>query len=189
MRQQYHLDPFEEWLIHHKARQLVGKAGITKSDLGDIKQDLRTDVINRLASFDPSKASRHTFVAMVIEHCLAGILEYRRAAIRNFRREQYSLNSKVRRRMGKPVERHQLMAERRQGRSEEQLCDLVNDVQAVVAGLSKDLQAECAQLLAGKTRREAARALGMGHTTLYRRLDRIEAAFKHAGLERYFQKS
>lgn len=187
MHRQYHLDHFEEWLIHHKAHQLVGKAGIAKSDLDDIKQDLRTDVIERLASFDPGRSSRHTFVAMVIEHRLAGILEYRQAGMRDFHREQYSLDSTVTGPEGEPVERHGFLAAQHPGRSEQELRDLGNDIQTVVARLSANHQALCAQLLDGKTHREAAEALGIGRTTLYRYLGRIEAAFKRAGLGDYFQ--
>jgi hypothetical protein len=47
MSQQFHLDRFEECFIHHMARKLVGKAGLTDSDLDDIKQDLRADVLGR----------------------------------------------------------------------------------------------------------------------------------------------
>ncbi len=40
-------------LVHHKARQLVGKAGYTQDDVDDIKQDLIVDLLERLSQFDP----------------------------------------------------------------------------------------------------------------------------------------
>lgn len=83
MSQRFVLDGFEERFIHHMARKLVGKAGFTDSDLDDIKQDLRADVLSRLGRFDPARSPRHGFVVMRARRCAATILERRRAAKRN----------------------------------------------------------------------------------------------------------
>ena len=90
MRQQ--LTRFESWLIHHKARQLIGEYGLTASDLPDLKQELTLDLLRRLKGFDPSRAQRQTFAAQVIEHGVATIIEHRSAARRDWQREECSLN-------------------------------------------------------------------------------------------------
>lgn len=187
MRRQFHLDRFEEWFIRRKAKQLVGKAGITKSQRDDVAQDLRTDVIDRLDAFDPVRSNRHTFVAMTVKHGAARILERRLAAKRAAGREQYSLNSTVTDLEGSPVERHQLLADDRPGRPEGEDRDLVNDVREVIAGLPAAFQEVCRHILAGKTVKQTAAALGIPRTTLYRDLRAIKTAFEGAGLGAYFR--
>ena len=97
MSQQVWLDRFEEWFIARKARQLAGKAGFTPSDVEDIEQDIRMDVLKRLPRFDPAKSNRHTFIALVVRRRVASILEARRAVKRNGDRRPQSLNAPNRR--------------------------------------------------------------------------------------------
>ena len=82
-------------LIHHKALQLVGKAGYTQNDLADIRQDLIATLLKRLPKFDPAKATYNTFVARVVERKICNLLRDRQAEMRDHRREECSLNDQV----------------------------------------------------------------------------------------------
>jgi RNA polymerase sigma-70 factor, ECF subfamily len=182
--QQERLDRFEAWLIHHKAKQLVGKRGFTESDLADIKQDLTLDLLVRLKTFDPSRAKRHTFVAMVVEHRVAAIIEHRVAARRDGRREECSLNDSVSDHEGKIVERHETLDADCRGRGHSKSRDMAVDVQAAIASLPPRLQVLCSHLQT-KTIAEVARELGVPRMTLYGDIKRLKAAFEEAGLGDY----
>ncbi|MBU0640957.1 MAG: hypothetical protein KKB50_19005 [Planctomycetes bacterium] len=141
MSYQVRLDRFEEWFIARKARQLAGSAGFTTSDVEDIEQDIRLDVLQRLPRFDPARSNRHTFVAMLVRRCAASILERQRAEKRNRGQRPQSLNAPVRDTDGREVELHQTVDAHacRPGPSEESR-DLIADVRRVVAGLPDHLR-------------------------------------------------
>ncbi len=180
------LDRFETWLIHEKARRLIGRAGLRNADLEDLKQDLALDVLERLRSFDPRRSKRHTFVAMVVEHGVAAILERRTAAKRDPRREGCSLNDPVCDEEGKAVERSDTL-EAQRGWVSEDVRDLAADVRAVLNGLPPELR--CLALgRQTKSWAEIAEERGVPRTTLYADIRRLRTAFKRAGLDRYLGK-
>jgi len=182
--QQQDLDRFAKWFINRKAKQLIGRAGFTKDDLEDLKQDLVLDLLQRRCQFDPQRAKWNTFVVMVVEHRVAAILEYRTAAKRNSRREQCSLNDSVSDHEGNTVERHETLDADFLGRGDKKPGDMGVDVQAVIEGLPPSLQVLCAHLQK-KTPAELARELGVPRMTLYGDIKRLKAAFERAGLGDY----
>ena len=190
MSQQFRLDRLEEWLIHHKARQLVGKAGFMPCDVDDIRQDLRADMLQRLARFDPDKSQRHSFIAMVVTRAVATMLERRMTAKRGSGRVCLSLNGTVRDGEGNEVELYQTIDARagRPGLSGEELYELAGDVRAVVDRLPADQRALCRHLRNGSMC-EAARAMGVPRTTLNELARKVRAAFEEAGLDDYLRES
>ena len=95
---------YGEWLIRHKARQLVGREGFTESDREDLEQELRTDLLLRLPKYDAERASRKTYIARLVDHKVATIIEARRAAKRDWRRV-CSLDEELTNGEGQPVDR------------------------------------------------------------------------------------
>lgn len=186
MSHQVRLDRFEEWFISRKARQLAGRAGFTTSDVEDIEQDIRLDVLQRLPRFDPAKSNRHTFIAMVVRRCVASILERQRAEKRNGGRRPQSLNAPIRDAEGREVELHQVLSgdARRPRRSEAELRDLRADVRAAVASLPEQLRPWC-KVFAELGIREASRDLQVPRCRLQRFKTEIRAAFEEAGLADY----
>jgi len=89
------LDRFEEWLISRKARELADMAGFHHGDIEDIEQEIRFGVLQRLPQFDPRKAGRHTFVAMIVRYQALAMLKHRRAGKRNGGKWLKSLNTLV----------------------------------------------------------------------------------------------
>ena len=186
MSRHVRLDRFEEWFIARKARQLAGKAGFTPTDVEDIEQDIRVDVLQRLPRFDPAKSNRHTFIAMVVRRCVASILEGRRAEKRNSGRRPQSLNAPIRDAEGREVELHQTLGgdARRPGRNEAGLRYLRADVRAAVASLPERLRPWC-EVFTEQGIREASRELHVPRCRLQRIKAEIRAAFEEAGLADY----
>ena len=183
MRQQ-DIGRFATWFINKKAKQLIGKAGFTRGNLNDLRQDLKLDLLQRRDQFDPQRTKWNTFVAMVVVRHIATILEHCAAARRDCRREQCSLNASMFDHEGKVVERHETLDADGRGHSEPPPHDLVADVHAVMAGLPPRLHTLCV-FLQTKTMAQAARDLGVPRNTLYRDLKRLRAAFEQAGLGDY----
>ena len=88
------IDPYAVEIIRLKARQLVGQAGFTASDRDDLEQELILDLLRRLPKYDPSRAKRNTFIARVVEHKIANLIEAQTAHKRDYRRCPCSLNER-----------------------------------------------------------------------------------------------
>ena len=86
---------YAENLIGIEAQKLVGRAGITRSEIEDLRQDLRLHLWRRLPMFDPSRAKYETFVDRIVRHRAATIVEFRKAARRSHLRCQCSLNEGI----------------------------------------------------------------------------------------------
>jgi RNA polymerase sigma-70 factor, ECF subfamily len=64
---------------------LARRPGFGSSDRDDIEQELALDLIVRLRNYDPAKARRTTFMARIVEHRIATLIEERNAACRDWR--------------------------------------------------------------------------------------------------------
>jgi len=183
---QVQLDRFEEWFIRCKARQLAGKVGFTTSDVDDIEQDIRLDVLRRLPRHDPAESSRRVFVVLLVRHCVADLLKRERRKGRNGGRRPQSLSAVVRDREGREVELHQIVAAgtRRGDAADADLCDLAADVRRVVATLSAQAQEWC-RIVGEEGLEAAARRLGLSGRPGRRLRARVRAAFTAAGLTAY----
>jgi len=179
---QVRLDRFEEWFNARKARQLAGRAGFTQSDVEDIAQDIRLDVLRRLRRFDPTKSNRHTFVAMIVRRCTASILERQCAEKRNRGRRPQSLDATISDAEGREIQFHQLLGPG----SEDDRTDLIVDVRGVVDSLPEELRTWC-PVFAEMSVREAARKHSVPRSRLQRIKIQIRTAFEQAGLADYLQ--
>ena len=145
------IDPYAAGLIRFKARQLVGQAGFTASDRDDLEQELILDLLRRLPKYDPKRAQRNTFIARVVEHKVATLIEAQRAGIRDYRRCRCSLNDRFEDEDGRSVERvdtfdqeDYLLRTGTQSRPSDELSALAIDVTAVLEGLPPPSCAICA---------------------------------------------
>jgi len=188
------LDDYAIRLIKHKARQLVGQAGFTRDDQEDIQQDLILDLLRRLPRFDPSRACLHTFIARVLEHGVARLIEHRQAAMRDYRCCTCSLNDPLENDDGEQVERGDLLSQddylRSQGRSIAPLEDRVAlrmDRDRLVATLTPELRDLCLRFEAGQTITDISRDTGTPRGTLYERMKKLKALAEDAGLREYLR--
>ncbi len=185
------IDPYAARLIRFKARQLVGKAGFTASDREDIEQELILDLLRRLPKYNPKRAQLNTFIARVVEHRLASLIEEQKAGIRDYRRCRCSLNECFEDADGRSVERvdtfdqeDYLLRTGGQSRPSEELNRLAIDVAAVIEGLPHELRNLCRRLKA-ETVTEISRDTGVPRGTIYESIKKLREIFKDAGLRNY----
>jgi RNA polymerase sigma-70 factor (ECF subfamily) len=182
------LDAYAVRLIRYRARQLVGTAGFTEDDVPDIVQDLTVDLLRRLPSFDPARASLYTFVLRVVEHGIARLLQYRRASMRDHRRCTVSLNDPVDSDEGERVEFGEVLDQDGTpgglGGGSLSLADQVAlrvGLQQVKATLTPELRDLWERLAQGQTLSEIANQLGIPRTTLGYHLKRLRMLVEEAG--------
>lgn len=183
-------DAFVSRLIRRKSRQLVGRAGFTRSDRPDIEQELARKLLAQMALFDAEQGHWYVFVTTVVERHAANILRNKRAEKRDHRRET-SLNTIVDRDDNGPVFLGDLIGQReydarchRCTRDEAEQTELAADLANVLATLSDDVR-DLAERLMYASASEIARETAVPRSTLQRRMERIRRAFEDAGLRNY----
>jgi len=188
------LDDYAVQLIKHKARQLVGRAGYTEDDRPDIEGDLTLDLLRRLRKFDPSRASRNTFIARVVEHGVARLIERREAPMRDHRRCTASLNDRIEDDEGKSVERGELIDQDTYlesiGQPAMPVADHVAlriDRERVLATLTPELRDLLERRVDGQTITEISRETSIPRGTLYDRMKELRRLVEDAGLRDYLE--
>lgn len=182
---------YAEKMIRIKARQLIGKAGFTRTDCEDLAQEMRLDLWRRLAKFDAKKARLSTFVCRVVEHKVASIIEARKAKLRDYRRQQCSLNDSPKIADSKPADRGDMLDQdatllRTGGanRPADERIDLSDDIRTVLAGLPPELRGLCRRLME-RTPTAVERETGIPRGTLYESIEVLRRRFEKARLKEY----
>ncbi len=186
------IDPYAVEIIRFKARQLVGQAGFTVADRDDLEQELILDLLRRLPKYDPSRAKLNTFIARVVEHKIATLIEKQTAHKRDYRRCPCSLNERFEEEEeGRSVERAETLDQEDyllrigvEPRAAEELRALALDVAAVVENLPLELHELCRRL-GQETVSEISRDTGVPRATLYQSVKKLREIFEDAGLKDY----
>lgn len=184
------IDAYAADLIRHKARQLVGKAGLTENDRQDLEQELMIDLLSRMKHFNPAKGKKTTFMTRIVERRISNILEARFAQCRDWRKCTASLNDPIPGGDDDSTEHIEQVSSDgqmgHQGREtiEQRQNDICFDVDRVIATLPEDLQELCEKLQSSNMA-EIAREMGVPRSTLYGKLTKLRDAFREAGLEEY----
>jgi len=175
--------------IRVRAARLARSGVIPGMDAEDIEQDLRLDLLKRMARFDASRASFETFADRLIAHRIANL-----AATTAAKRAERSMKS-----LEAPI-----APDRADGSLT--LADITPEEAALhapvnlgvvaanslgqdVARLLHALSPGCrvvAIALGNMTAAEAARALGLHRSSVYARIARIRAVATSLGLQEYF---
>ena len=77
------IDGYAVALIRCKAKQLIRRAEFKGMDSEDLEQEMMLDLLQRLPQYDASRASRNTFIARVVEHKVATLIEFYRVPRRD----------------------------------------------------------------------------------------------------------
>ena len=178
-------------LIRYKARRLIGQAGFTPSDREDLEQELVLDLLRRLPKYNPKRAKLNTFIARIVEHRIASLIEAQKAGIRDYRRCGGSLNDRYEDEEGRSVERvdtidqeDYLLRTGAQSRPWDELSALAIDVAAVLEALPPELRELCRRLKA-ETVTEISRDTGVPRGTIYESIKKLREIFEDAGLRDY----
>ncbi len=186
---QVEINEFAERFIQKTAKGLVGKAGLTESDIEDIQQDMRLALLQHLQDFDLSRGHVNKFIACVVRTQAKKIIEYRLCDMRDPKREEFSLDDKIPRSpfqeatygdltSGKEDTRRPIV------RSERDRRDMEIDVATMLAKLPKKVRRLC-ELVKTMTVRDAAKRLKMPEVKAYQEIHGLRDRFRRAGLEDY----
>lgn len=166
-------------LIRTKARQLVGKAGFTFSDCQDIEQELALDLIQRLDHYDATRAKRTTFMARIVDHRVATLIQERTAACRDWRKCRESLDEPTILDDAEGISRVHFIPDPNAKSAAALAFEL--DLQAALEQLPPDLR-ELWDLLIDSNIHRVSKQTGVPRSTLYARLKRLHDALRAAGL-------
>lgn len=179
--------------IRKKARQLVGKAGFTRSDQLDIEQDLSLALYERFPRFDPTIAPWHAFVATVISRFAASLLAARHAQKRHSGCIAASLNAHSVGDDGHWSDLSQIVESRHVSavtghhtRDQFELSLLRTELAAVTKRLPFDLKHLCFRLQ-HESVTEVSRRIRCSRTALYRRIGQLRQIFQEAGLNEFLE--
>ena len=185
------IDEYAVQLIRYKSGQLAGKAGFRVSDRDDLEQELVFDLWRRMPRYDPARARRNTFIARVVDHKIASLIEAQKAAMRDYRRCRWSLNDRTEDADGRSLEREETIDQDdymlrigARSRTAEELRDLAIDVAALLETLPPELRELCRRLEA-ETVSEISRATGVPRGTLYESIGKLRKICEEAGLKEY----
>ncbi|NQU19765.1 MAG: hypothetical protein HQ567_00670 [Candidatus Nealsonbacteria bacterium] len=174
--------------IQCKTRRLVGQAGLSSSDLDDLKQEMWADLLRRFSWFESDRAKAKTFIDRVVSHNISAIRKHRTRMGRDYRRNGGSLSDATKDDDGRIVEQAQVIPEDahdlRTGaetRSTLEHVMLASDVKTVMASLPTPLRELC-QLLKTETLAAAARKLGISRRAAQTRLAAVREHFEEADL-------
>ena len=189
------LDAYAVKIIKHKARQLVGSAGFVAADRHDLEQELAVDLLRRLPRFDPTLAKRETFIARIVEHQVATLVESQKAGLRDYRCCAGSLDERPPDEEGETSEtppaldndeyRRETVA---RSRRDKELGELRRDLNKVLAELPTDLRSLCLRLLTS-TVSDVSRETGVPRGTVYEAIGKLRTRFERAGLAAYLEGS
>lgn len=185
------IDDYAVRIIKYKARQLVGRVGFTESDRQDLEQEMVFDLLRRLPKFKPERAQRNTFIARVVEHKVATIIEAQKAGMRDYRLCSCSLNDRFENDEGGSVERIDTINQddylQRTGNLSRPISDLRGlsiDVRRAVEKLPPELRDLCKRLQVESVT-EISRDTGIPRGTIYESIKKLRTLFEDAGLKDY----
>jgi len=178
-------------LIKYKVKMLIGRFGFTEWDREDLEQELILDLLRRLPKYNPARAQRSTFIARVVDHRIATIIESRKVGMRDYRHCRCSLNDLEEDDEGGSVERVEIFnwedCQLRTGklsRSAAELLGLSISVHKAMEQLPPCLRELCQRLMTCTVTRISCET-GIPRGTIYDMIKKIRAVFKEAGLGDY----
>lgn len=177
---QPNLSEYASKLIKHKAKQLVGRFGLTSSDRPDIEQDLALHLIEHMDQFDPRRSSQNTFVDRITHRRIISLLRQRFAQRRDYRRGVAIDAATQDQEDDRPEP-----VDRRRGRVDPP-SDLSIDLDCVMESLEGDTRRMCG-LLMHESIAETACQLGLTRAEARTRIARIRKLLTDAGLEVYMK--
>ena len=186
-------------LIQITVHRTIGRYRFTESDQDDLEQQITLEVIRRRPAFDPTKAQENTFLARVVKNTIADIIAARKAACRDYRREEGSLSRWVLVEGDSSHPLHNEWATRGELVTEqdarlhlgkgsidpEELGDLAIDLSDAAATLPDRLRNVYEHLRELGTVQDVANAMGLHRSSVYDAIKEIRTHCEEAGLGGY----
>ena len=183
------VDTYAVTKIRYQARQLARSRAFRQTDIEDLEQDLMLDLFRRLPAFDPSRASKNTFIARVAENYAASLIKAAMAEKRGRHIEHENLQAMVsdeaenRLELGDTIPTENGLWDTG-ARGWEEAIELRHDLARAIRRLPPRLVSLCGCLATG-TVTEVARDTGMSRPSIYDAISKIHEAMAGGGLEIY----
>ena len=183
------IDAYAVTKVRFQARQLTRSRAFRQSDIEDIEQDLMLDLFRRLQAFDPSRASKNTFIARVVENRAASLIKATMAEKRGRLFEHEDLHAVVSNEAEGRLERgdtipaeNGLWATGTRGWDE--AIELRRDLARLIRRLPPRLTSLCCWLATASVT-EISRETGTPTSTIYDAIAKLHRAMSVADLEIY----
>lgn len=176
---------FAEWFAGFKAKQIIGKAGLLRSDFEDVRQHLLTYVVEHLAEYDPRRGLPEAFASMLITTAVAMLLRRRRQKRYHGGKPPESFDSNA---GSHDPDVEPLSSEARGRRLGLQPCDPQDavdtrmDLADAMASLPLDLRALACLLVQGQTEASVARLSGRSRRQVHYEVEAIREQLECFGL-------
>ena len=185
------IDERSRWLIRQKSAQLIGQYGFTVSDAEDIEQELTVHLWLRLASYDPKRGAKSTFVESVLKNKIRSIISGDRQSGRyDYRMVAGSLDEPIGQEsdcgltVGDTIASESRFGLDAGSLTTDEMTDLQIDLRCALAVMSDEMRAVCLGLMRGSIA-DFVRETGMPrHRVLWLR-KRIKRVFFRFGLNQY----
>lgn len=184
-------DPDREYIeerIRHQVNKLMTACRLFPHEREDMAQEFRLDLLQRLESFDPGKASRRTYISRLIRHHAQTLADARYAKRRDPRREAGSLDRPVDPGDSESLTFNEALdtdvynANLKGSLRLEYKQDLALSVSRVLARLPPFHRDICMLMIEGYSVSDIGRILNIHRSTVYDRLDLIRKRFRDVGL-------
>src|SRR5437764_1266435 len=106
------IDSFAKQYVRTAVQRLVGRYGITQSDVPELIEDLYTHLRMQYPKFDHRRGRWTTFSSTAVDNQIASWIRQRCAGKRDYRREGGSLNARLKGHRDDLWERAQLFEDR-----------------------------------------------------------------------------
>lgn len=185
------IDTFTEGYVRKHARQLVGKFGITETDIEDIEQKLFLKLAKHLPCDNPDSPQWKAFVATTVKRCIANMVRDTRAEKRDHRRVRsihvvIGVDDEGPVELADTIEEHEVPARRQQRRrTDQELASLRMDLDELASELLDARHREFIQRLKRDSILQVARDMDVPPTTLSSWLRKLRQKFEDTGLRDY----
>jgi hypothetical protein len=178
---QQQIDPAIIRLARFKSGQLAGRYGLAEYDAEDIQQDLLLDYLCRCKSYDARRCNHFTFARLVIDNCIATIIETRTASCRNHGTRPVSLDEQLDRHDPNSAAFAETLIDP-QTRSLEAQLNLFLDIDRFLSCLPAGLVRICRSIMVCDTCVTAAAKVGLSRATFYRQIRSMRKELSRGGL-------
>jgi len=173
-------DEFTRDLIRTKAKRIVRKAKLSKSDYDDVIQDMAALILEKRQYYNPDRGTWEAFVTTALRRYAANLIAASQSMRRNGGRPIASLDACNR--TGHTIKPN--IPDNRSAANED-ILDMAAEISYVVCRLSPECREVYGCLATEGSQAAAARKLGMSLDRFRTKMKEIREAFANAGLKDY----
>jgi len=165
--------PLDDYILRQvqlRAAKLIGKSGLPPDQVEDLQQDMCLELLKARSRFNPDKSTWHTFASRVLDYFSRQFIRRQSARRRNDWRDHPCADFEDDFSLDDGARFDEELTRMMRGQSRQRL-------QKLLLGLPRELQELCEALVQNSNKRAVSRELGIGKSTLYRRIEILRKRF------------